>query len=73
MTRDMPLLDLLDLTRPLPPFSALVVKVAVALVTWETRARTRKQLAALDDHLLKDIGLARRDATREANRRFYQR
>lgn len=72
MTRDLPLLALIDLTQPLPPFSALVVKVAVALVTWETRARTRKHLAKLDDHLLEDIGLSPRDAKREADRRFYQ-
>jgi uncharacterized protein YjiS (DUF1127 family) len=36
-----------------------------------TVARQRRHLAVLDDHLLRDIGLDRADATREAYRPFW--
>jgi uncharacterized protein YjiS (DUF1127 family) len=36
------------------------------------RARSRRELAALDDRLLHDIGLARLDADREASKPFWQ-
>ncbi len=32
-----------------------------------TRARTRKSLYALDDHMLKDMGISRSDIDRIAN------
>ncbi|MGY6548737.1 MAG: DUF1127 domain-containing protein [Roseinatronobacter sp.] len=34
-------------------------------------ARSRRRLAALEDHLLRDIGLTREEAAREAARRLW--
>ena len=36
------------------------------------RQRTRKNLAGLDGHLLRDIGLTPTDAEREANKPFWR-
>ena len=52
--------------------AAIALKVAVVLTVWSTRKRTRKQLAHLDDHMLRDIGLDRKAALREARRPFWQ-
>ncbi|MEM8742477.1 MAG: DUF1127 domain-containing protein [Pseudomonadota bacterium] len=38
---------------------------------WMARARSRADLATLDDHLLDDIGVTRADARREARRPFW--
>ena len=48
--------------------AAIALKVAVVLTVWSTR----KQLAHLDDHMLRDIGLDRKAALREARRPFWQ-
>lgn len=41
------------------------------LQRWRDLYRQRRQLAALSDFMLKDIGLSRADAEREANRPFW--
>jgi uncharacterized protein YjiS (DUF1127 family) len=51
----------------------VVFAVAVQVMTWETRYRTRKSLRDLDDHVLKDIGLSRAEAQKEAARPFWLR
>jgi uncharacterized protein YjiS (DUF1127 family) len=38
---------------------------------WSERRRTRLHLKHLDDHLLRDIGLDRLTAQKEANRKFW--
>ncbi len=43
------------------------------LFEWHERARQRCQLLSLDDHLLKDIGISRADAEREAGKPFWER
>ncbi|MCY4470868.1 MAG: DUF1127 domain-containing protein [Thiotrichales bacterium] len=45
---------------------------SATLRTWNRRARTRRHLLTLNDHLLADIGLSRTDAIREASRPFWQ-
>ena len=45
---------------------------AAVLVGWYERARQRRQLARLDDRLLRDIGLNRIDAAREADKPFWR-
>lgn len=42
------------------------------LATWAERARTRRQLAALDDANLRDLGLCRSAADFEADKPFWQ-
>jgi uncharacterized protein YjiS (DUF1127 family) len=42
------------------------------LCHWSDRRRQRRQLGALEDHLLKDIGITRDQARREACRWFLE-
>ncbi len=58
--------------RPLPPFSRIVLAVALTVVAWETRRRTRLAIRHLDAHLLRDIGLDPLDARTEAQKPFWQ-
>ena len=45
----------------------------VALVReWLRRSRTRHEIADLDEHLLRDIGLTRLDAVAESRKPFWQ-
>ena len=39
---------------------------------WLRRHRTRRELAELDDHILRDIGVSWADAERERARPFWQ-
>lgn len=39
---------------------------------WQERARQRHQLLVLDNRMLKDIGLSRVDAEREARKPFWR-
>ena len=52
--------------------SGLVAKLLTTLLGWSARARERRSLYRLDDHLLKDIGLTRADVEREASKHFWQ-
>jgi uncharacterized protein YjiS (DUF1127 family) len=45
---------------------------ADTVLTWQERARTRHQLLMLDDQLLRDIGLTRLDARKEADKPFWR-
>ena len=47
-------------------------KALATLRIWHWRARTRRQLLALDDRMLSDIGLSRVEAAREAAKPFWQ-
>ncbi len=42
------------------------------LLEWHERARQRRQLLSLSDHMLKDIGISRADAEGEASKPFWQ-
>jgi len=42
------------------------------LLIWQERAAQRWALQQLDDHLLKDIGVSRADALREASKPFWR-
>lgn len=42
------------------------------LIEWAERRRDRQSLMALPDHLLRDIGLSRLDAYREADKPFWR-
>jgi uncharacterized protein YjiS (DUF1127 family) len=51
----------------------IVTPVADLFSTWLERVRERRQLHALDDRMLKDIGLTRADVEYEAQKRFWMR
>ena len=55
----------------LSPLAVVALRVAVTLTKWSERRRTRLQLKALDDHLLRDVGLDRLTAQRESSRKFW--
>ena len=42
------------------------------LIRWQERARQRRCLARLDERLLRDIGVDRIDALREAGKPFWR-
>jgi uncharacterized protein YjiS (DUF1127 family) len=42
------------------------------VLLWYGRARERRALAELDDHLLRDIGVSRAEAEREITKPFWQ-
>lgn len=47
------------------------VSLRALLSIWRERANSRKQLAALDDHQLADIGLTKAEARLESARSFW--
>lgn len=50
----------------------LLLRVSNAVLGWQSRARDRYHLAALDDHMLRDMGLTRLDADREFRKPFWR-
>jgi len=49
-----------------------VVAAWALLTMWIARTCQRNALAALDDHLLRDIGITRADAARECEKPFWR-
>ena len=49
-----------------------LARVVDLLLTWSERARQRRELMQFDDHLLRDIGLTRTEATLEAEKPFWR-
>lgn len=58
--------------RPLPPLSRIAMAIALTVVAWETRRRTRLAIRRLESHLLRDIGLDPTEARTEAQKPFWQ-
>ena len=50
----------------------LLERAADLVLGWQERARQRRQLETLSDHMLRDIGLTRADVLAEATKRFWQ-
>lgn len=67
-----PQLSYLGQQTTLSPLAVVALRVAVTLTHWSERRRTRGHLKQLDDHLLRDIGMDRLTATKEANRKFWR-
>ena len=62
--------------RPPARHSIAQSTIAATLRLWIERSRQRRhlaELAAWDDHLLKDIGVSRDEALREAAKPFWQK
>jgi uncharacterized protein YjiS (DUF1127 family) len=49
-----------------------LVRVTDSLLSWQYRAHERSHLMALDDRMLRDIGLARADVENEAAKPFWR-
>jgi uncharacterized protein YjiS (DUF1127 family) len=56
-----------------PPDAGLAVRLLAILFGWHERVRQRRQLDALDERMLKDIGITRVDVAREAGKHFWVR
>ncbi len=51
---------------------AAFASTAATLKLWYQRARQRRRLAQLDEHLLRDIGITPEQARREARKPFWR-
>lgn len=64
------------IVRAASAFATAAVKraraVADLVLKWDERARMRYQLQALDERMLKDIGLSRTDTVREVAKPFWR-
>jgi uncharacterized protein YjiS (DUF1127 family) len=47
-------------------------ELVATLRLWRERARSRRELAGLDDHLLRDVGLSPTDANNEIDKPFWR-
>lgn len=52
--------------------AAVARRIVATLRVWAERAHQRRQLSALDDRLLRDIGLNRWDVDREIRKPFWR-
>ena len=52
--------------------AARSIRTGDRLLLWRERYRQRRALGALNDHMLKDLGLSRCDAGRESGKRFWE-
>lgn len=56
----------------LPSPAEVLVRLADVVATWERRAQERRALAEMSTHMLKDLGISRLDARREAGKPFWR-
>jgi uncharacterized protein YjiS (DUF1127 family) len=56
----------------LPPISRLFVALGVTIANWEERRLTRRALARLDSHMLRDIGMSPVLRDRESRKVFWR-
>jgi uncharacterized protein YjiS (DUF1127 family) len=59
--------------RPALGLGTALVRLVDTLLDWQERARERRHLSGLDDHLLRDIGLSRADVDHEVAKPFWTR
>jgi uncharacterized protein YjiS (DUF1127 family) len=50
----------------------MIRRLSDILLDWQVRSRGRRVLLALDDRMLRDVGLTRVDAHREAIKPFWR-
>ena len=53
-------------------FGGVLRHLKERVVAWQERAQMRRGLAAMDDRLLRDIGLTRAEAVREYGKPFWR-
>lgn len=51
--------------------SRCAIRLVEAALAWQSRTAERSQLAAMDDRLLRDVGLSRADIMRESTKPFW--
>ena len=65
--------EMLQRTSPASTRAASILTDAIdAIFNWHEVCRARRQLSALDDWMLRDIGITRADVEREYRKRFWQ-
>ncbi|MGE0724486.1 MAG: DUF1127 domain-containing protein [Alphaproteobacteria bacterium] len=52
--------------------ASTISRAVIALLDWNDRQRARRMLLELDDRALRDVGLTRSDAVREADKPFWR-
>ena len=57
---------------PTQRLNAAILRAVDQVLLWQERARSRRDLAALDDRMLRDIGVDRATAEREAAEVFWR-
>ena len=55
-----------------PALGRFATALVEQLYAWQDRVQQRTHLAALEDHLLKDMGISRADAYRESAKPFWR-
>ena len=67
---------MLSVTKSLPLTThrpgTLLGRFVEVLMVWQERAHERYQLAGLNDHAMKDIGLSRADVRKESSKPFWR-
>jgi uncharacterized protein YjiS (DUF1127 family) len=58
--------------RSRPSLASRAGQVIDLVLTWHERARQRRHLRSLDNHMLRDIGLSRADVEGEADKPFWR-
>jgi uncharacterized protein YjiS (DUF1127 family) len=56
----------------LPSPMQVLVRLADLVAVWERRARERRTLSEMSEHMLKDLGISRVDARRESEKPFWR-
>jgi len=59
------------LDTPPPPRKSLILRLWETLEAWAERRRGRRELAGLDDRILKDMGICSIDALKESSKPFW--
>jgi uncharacterized protein YjiS (DUF1127 family) len=60
------------LSRPMPPLASVLFHMAQTVARWEERRQTRRALARLDAHLMRDIGMTPGAQSAECNKPFWR-
>ena len=63
---------LLNSGQSIPVLAHWALTVAVQLIAWDHRHRSRKSLSQLEDHMLRDIGLTSSNAFEESDKPFWK-
>jgi uncharacterized protein YjiS (DUF1127 family) len=58
--------------RRMSDLAARLRRTADLLLVWRERARQRRQLRSLGDHMLRDLGLTRADVLAESSKPFWR-